>query len=139
MSAEKTTNPTKLCPTCGTRLSQDATRCLVCGTNLATPSVEKSSRPARGAVQGSRMPEITLSLPAALGLLALFLTIGAVLVYLASIKALDKRRRRCPHLPPRLLKRLPYHLRRLLLPPRTRRNRLPRRWLTRSNWAIRAA
>jgi LysM repeat protein/ribosomal protein L40E len=83
MSAENTTSPTKLCPTCGTRLSQDATRCLVCGTNLTAPSVERASRPARGAVQGSRMPEITLSLPAALGLLALFLTIGAVLVYLA--------------------------------------------------------
>jgi LysM repeat protein len=33
------------------------------------------------AVQGSRMPEITLSLPAALGLLALFVAIGALLVY----------------------------------------------------------
>jgi LysM repeat protein len=34
-------------------------------------------------VQGSRLPEITLSLPAALGLLTLFLAIGAVLVYVA--------------------------------------------------------
>ncbi len=34
-------------------------------------------------VQGSRMPEITLSLPVVLGLLMLFVAIGAVLVYLA--------------------------------------------------------
>jgi len=80
MSPEKPSKPTKLCPTCGTRVSEDAARCLVCGTDLS--GSEKTSRTAK-AVQGSRMPEITLSLPAALGLLALFLGIGAVLVYFA--------------------------------------------------------
>jgi LysM repeat protein len=82
MSPDNTTisTTTKLCPTCGTRLSEDATRCLVCGAELG--SAEKPARPAK-AVQGSRMPEITLSLPAALGLLAIFLTIGAVMVYFA--------------------------------------------------------
>ena len=43
---------------------------------------ESATRSIKG-VQGSRMPEITLSLPAVLGLLVLFLTTGAVLVYLA--------------------------------------------------------
>lgn len=80
MSADKTSNPSRICPTCGTRLNQDATRCLVCGTEL-TPS-DKPAKKTK-AVQGSRMPEITLSLPAALGLLTLFLAIGAVLVYVA--------------------------------------------------------
>ena len=79
MSPEKSTKPTKLCPTCGTRVSEDAVRCLVCGTSFAV--TEKPSRPGKTPVQGSRMPEITLSLPAALGLLALFLAVGAVLVY----------------------------------------------------------
>lgn len=60
----------------------EAARCLVCGTDLAVPTAEKTPRPSK-VVQGSRMPEITLSLPATLGLLALFLAIGAVLVYLA--------------------------------------------------------
>lgn len=55
-------------------------RCLVCGTDLS--SAEKTSAPAK-AVQGSRMPQLTLGLPAILGLLALFLTIGAGLVYIA--------------------------------------------------------
>lgn len=84
MSAEveRTTSPTKICPTCGTRVSQDAARCLVCGSELSVSVGEKTSRISQ-TVQGSRMPEITLGLPAALGLLALFLTIGAVLVYLA--------------------------------------------------------
>ncbi len=68
---------TKLCPTCGTRLSETATRCLVCGSVLSTTAPDRSTK----SVQGTRMPEITLSLPAALGFLALFLTIGAVLIF----------------------------------------------------------
>jgi LysM repeat protein len=74
------TTPSKLCPTCGTRVSEEATKCLVCGAELG--SSEKPAQSAK-AVQGSRMPAVTLSLPAALGLLALFLAIGAILVYLA--------------------------------------------------------
>lgn len=69
--------PTKVCPTCGTRLAENAARCLVCGTELS-PSVEMKKPQA---IQASRMPEITLSLPAALGLLALFLVVGAALVF----------------------------------------------------------
>jgi len=80
MSPENTSNPSKLCPTCGTRLGVDATRCLVCGTELTTS--DKPVKKTKG-VQGSRLPEITLSIPAALGLLTLFLAIGAVLVYVA--------------------------------------------------------
>ena len=80
MTSEIPSKPTKLCPTCGTRVSEDASRCLVCGSDLT--STEKSEGKTR-AVQGSRMPQITLSLPIALILLALFLGIGAVLVYFA--------------------------------------------------------
>ncbi|HEY5668532.1 MAG TPA: LysM peptidoglycan-binding domain-containing protein [Anaerolineales bacterium] len=80
MSPEQNTKTTKLCPTCGTRLSEDAARCLVCGTELAT--TDKPSKPAK-AVQGSRLPEITLNLPAVLGLFILFIAIGAGLVYYA--------------------------------------------------------
>jgi LysM repeat protein len=80
MTPETPTNPTILCPTCGTRLAEDAARCLVCGAEVG--SADKPAKPAK-AVQGSRMPEITLSLPAALGLLALFLSIGAVMVFFA--------------------------------------------------------
>jgi len=70
---------TKLCPTCGTRLNDGSTRCLVCGVEL-TVSGEVSEK-AKRSVRGSRMPAITLSLPVAIGLLALFLSLGAVLVF----------------------------------------------------------
>ncbi|MDX1436969.1 MAG: LysM peptidoglycan-binding domain-containing protein [Anaerolineales bacterium] len=68
----------EICPTCGTKLPEDASRCLVCGTDVSGGGAVKSST----AVQGSRMPVITLSLPVALVTLALFLGIGAVLVFL---------------------------------------------------------
>jgi len=77
MSPEKNTSPTKLCPVCGTRLSESATRCLVCGTKLEHNKTPKNS----SEVRAKRLPEITLSLPAALVLLALFLTLGAVLIF----------------------------------------------------------
>ena len=78
MSPETSTTPnTKVCPTCGTRLAENATRCLVCGTELSLNAEMKKPQ----AIQANRMPEITLSLPAALGLLALFLVVGAALVF----------------------------------------------------------
>jgi LysM repeat protein/ribosomal protein L40E len=80
MSPETTTSTpnTKICPTCGTRLAENATRCLVCGTELSQTMEAKKT----ASVQASRMPEITLSLPAVLGLVALFLIIGAALVFI---------------------------------------------------------
>lgn len=80
MTPKNTTKSEILCPTCGTRLNKKAEKCLVCGTDIN--SREKKSTSSR-VVQGSRLPEITLSLPAALGLLALFISIGAVMVYFA--------------------------------------------------------
>jgi LysM repeat protein/ribosomal protein L40E len=78
MSPEKNSSKAKLCPVCGTRLSADATKCPVCGTELdAKADTKKQSE-----VRAKRLPEITLSLPAALGLLALFITLGAVAVFL---------------------------------------------------------
>jgi LysM repeat protein len=80
MTQETTTVSSKICPTCGTRVKEDATRCLVCGADLAI--AEKTTQSTR-VVQGSRMPAVTISLPAAIGLLAIFLGIGAVIVFFA--------------------------------------------------------
>lgn len=80
MLQDNPSQKTKVCPTCGTRLTENATRCLVCGTELTTKAEAKSKK-ADMAVQPSRMPEITLSLPAALGALVIILLIGAAGVY----------------------------------------------------------
>src|SRR5687767_8146786 len=80
MLQEPSSQKTKVCPTCGTRLSENATRCLVCGTELSVKAAVKSKK-AEDTIQASRMPEITLGLPAALGALLVILLIGAAAVY----------------------------------------------------------
>ncbi len=70
---------TKTCPTCGTRVSDKAVRCPVCGNEMSGTIRTNASTP----IRGSRMPELTLTLPAALGLLAIFVAIGAGAVYFA--------------------------------------------------------
>lgn len=80
MSSEKPPKNTKLCPTCGTRLPENALRCLVCGSDLTIP--EKPERVEK-AVQPGRLPSVTLSLPALLGLIALLVLLGAALVFAA--------------------------------------------------------
>ena len=67
----------KICPTCGTRVKEDTERCLVCGSSLSGTKSDAE------VVSGGRMPEITLGLPIAIGLVVLFLAIGAGMVYLA--------------------------------------------------------
>src|SRR5215207_616615 len=80
MLQEPTSQKSQICPTCGTRLSENATRCLVCGTELTAKATVKSKK-AEDTIQASRMPEITLGLPAALGALLVILLIGAAAVY----------------------------------------------------------
>ncbi|MBL8100822.1 MAG: LysM peptidoglycan-binding domain-containing protein [Anaerolineales bacterium] len=87
MSIESSSsNKTKICPTCGTRLSENAVRCLVCGTEFnVSPqqpkSVQKATQKAEKPVQATRLPQVTLSLPAAVGILAVVIIVAASIVY----------------------------------------------------------
>ncbi|MBN2046787.1 MAG: LysM peptidoglycan-binding domain-containing protein [Anaerolineaceae bacterium] len=72
---------TKICPTCGTRLQEDAKRCVVCGRTFH-PADESEEAKSRTDVRGQKMPEVTLSLPVAIGLVLLIFTIGAGVFFL---------------------------------------------------------
>ena len=63
----------RLCPLCGSRVSEQATRCLVCGTNLA-----------RAATRLARPRRRLFPSPVALGMLAILIALGALLMGLAS-------------------------------------------------------
>ncbi len=78
MSPEQTTSTNRVCPTCGTRLSENATRCLVCGRSF---SASQKSSAVSSPVQAPKLPELKLSLPAAIGLIILVLGLGAALVF----------------------------------------------------------
>jgi LysM repeat protein len=80
MLQEPSSQKSQVCPTCGTRLSENATRCLVCGTELTSKAATKAKK-TETVVQASRMPEITLSLPAALGAIMVILLIASGAVY----------------------------------------------------------
>jgi LysM repeat protein len=74
-------NKTKVCPTCGTRLGENAVRCLVCGTEFSVQPQAKVVKKAEKSVQATRLPQITLSLPVALGVLAVVIIVAASIVY----------------------------------------------------------
>jgi LysM repeat protein len=84
MSIETNSNKTKVCPTCGTRLSENAARCLVCGAEFNARPESKVVRRAEKSVQASRMPVVTLSLPAAVGILAVVIIIAAAVAFFSS-------------------------------------------------------
>lgn len=77
MTPEKTNPTPKTCPTCGTRLSENATRCLVCGRNFTTTTKKTEETP----IQNPKLPELKISLPAAIGLIVLILGLGAALIF----------------------------------------------------------
>lgn len=81
MSLETNSSKTKICPTCGTRLSENAMRCLVCGTEFTAKPEPKAAKKVEKSVQASRMPVITLSLPAAVGIIAVVVIIAASIAF----------------------------------------------------------
>jgi LysM repeat protein len=57
----------------------NATRCAVCGSEFNSSAHPKTHT--QKSVQGTKMPELTISLPIAIGLLIIFLAIGAGALY----------------------------------------------------------
>ncbi|HQK05374.1 MAG TPA: LysM peptidoglycan-binding domain-containing protein, partial [Anaerolineaceae bacterium] len=78
MTPENVSSTSKTCPTCGSRLSENATRCLVCGRTF-TPAATKKTE--TSPVQNPKLPELKVSLPAAIALIVLILGLGAALIF----------------------------------------------------------
>jgi LysM repeat protein len=83
MSLETNSSKTKICPTCGTRLSENAARCLVCGTEFTAKPEPKAVKKVEKSVQASRMPVVTLSLPVAVGILAVVVILVGVVSFIS--------------------------------------------------------
>ena len=81
MDENNKTATQKLCPTCGSRVSDTALKCPVCGRNLTQPVPAAKTKSA--GVNEPRLPEITLNLPIALGILILVLAVGAIITFFA--------------------------------------------------------
>ncbi|NWF62685.1 MAG: LysM peptidoglycan-binding domain-containing protein [Chloroflexi bacterium] len=81
MTQESTSGKTKICPTCGTRLSENAVRCLVCGTEFSAQPAPKAAKKTERSVQAASLPQVTLSLPAAIGSLLLVIAVAAGLTF----------------------------------------------------------
>ena len=82
MTSEKPrSTPTKVCPSCGTRVSERSPRCLVCGHQFTGGGGAATLN--APLVGGGKVPEVRLSIPIAIGLLALFLIVGGGLTYVA--------------------------------------------------------
>jgi len=81
MSPESNPSKTKVCPTCGTRLSENAVRCLVCGTEFGAQPEPKAVKKTEKSVQAASLPQVTLSLPAAIGSLVVIIAIAAGLTF----------------------------------------------------------
>lgn len=76
IQTEQIRRGTQNCPVCSTRISENATRCLVCGTALDGTASTKKERP----LDSKRIPDIKISLGALIVLGVLFLAlIGAVI------------------------------------------------------------
>ena len=58
-------------------------RCLVCGNEFNAQPEPKAAKKVQKSVQASRMPEITLSLPAAVGILAVVIIVAAAIMFFA--------------------------------------------------------
>lgn len=78
MANELNSTKNKVCPVCGSKVNENASRCLVCGTSLTSGSGNETRK---SEIKSPRTPSITLNLPLALGLIIIFLAIGAGVVY----------------------------------------------------------
>ena len=76
---------TKICPTCGTRMNESATRCLVCGRTFNNDQIPagKNASAAKDSdqIEKPRLRNVSISLPIFIGLILLLIGIGAAVAF----------------------------------------------------------
>ncbi len=77
---------TKICPTCGTRMNESATRCLVCGRTFINEPQTAGKNTAAASndserIEKPRLHNVTISIPIFIGLLLLLIGIGAAVAF----------------------------------------------------------
>ena len=78
MNPKKRETNDKVCPTCGTHLKPNATRCLVCGRTFTDVPTTPSPT---GQIKSRGLPKFTLSLPILLGGVLLLIAVGGGIIY----------------------------------------------------------
>ncbi len=77
---------TKICPTCGTRMNESATRCLVCGRTFSNDPMPSGKNAAVSAnenerIEKPRLHSVSISIPIFIGLILLLIGIGAAVAF----------------------------------------------------------
>ena len=77
---------TKICPTCGTRMNESATRCLVCGRTFSNDPMPSGKNTAVSAnenerIEKPRLHSVSISIPIFIGLILLLIGIGAAVAF----------------------------------------------------------
>ncbi len=76
---------TKICPTCGTRMNESATRCLVCGRTFNNDQIPagKNASAAKDSeqIEKPRLRNVSISVPIFIGLILLLIGIGAAVAF----------------------------------------------------------
>lgn len=76
---EPTPAKSRICPVCGTKISENSKRCLVCGTNLAGEPSAKVKKAER--IDSQRIPEVKINLVALIATIVVFLVLIALLIF----------------------------------------------------------
>lgn len=69
----------RVCPVCGTKISENSKRCLVCGTDLTEEKSPKEKKAER--IDSKRIPEIKMNLAALIAIIVAFLVLIALLIF----------------------------------------------------------
>lgn len=76
---ENLSKKSRVCPVCGTKIPENAKRCLVCGTDLFEEKSPKEKKAEQ--ITSKRIPEVKMNLAALIAIIVAFLVLIALLIF----------------------------------------------------------